>query len=104
MSEIAAWAWRNNDDEPLTITLDEPEICWEKKPLVFLNSEDQQASFIQGAYDQGRADIGAQIAPHLHLIWVFANDLTQRNFMDKSDYIKQQVDRIRSALNTGESN
>lgn len=61
-------------------------------------AESQQASFIQSAYDQGRADAAAQIAPYLHLIWVFADDLTQRNYLDKSDYIKQQVDRIRNAL------
>ena len=37
MMEPVAWAWRNNADEQFVATLDEPEICWEKQPLVRLS-------------------------------------------------------------------
>lgn len=59
-------------------------------------ADNQQAAFIQSAYDQGRADAAAQIAPHLHLIEVFCDDITARNWADKADYIKQQAGRIRA--------
>lgn len=40
MSEMepVAWAWRNNAAEQFVVSLDEPEICWEKQPLVTLSS------------------------------------------------------------------
>lgn len=33
-----AWAWRDNFDEQFVTTLDEPEICLEKQPLVTLSA------------------------------------------------------------------
>lgn len=66
------------------------------------DSEDQEVSFVQTAYDQGRADaleqLSTQIAPLVHLIEVFCKDMTERNWADKADYINQQAGRIRYAI------
>jgi hypothetical protein len=35
-----------------------------------------------------------RMKPHLHLIRVFVNDMTERNWGDKQAYILQQLDRI----------
>jgi len=36
--------------------------------------------------------------PMLHLIGVFVEDMTERNWADKGDYINQQVGRIRALI------
>lgn len=38
------------------------------------------------------------LRPNLHLIKVFADDMTERNWADNRLYIKQQIDRCLSAL------
>ncbi|QTK78281.1 hypothetical protein AT6N2_C0371 [Agrobacterium tumefaciens] len=47
-----------------------------------------------------RLQVGVYVEtiPAVHLIRVFADDMNERNWDDKRAYIKQQADRIRTAL------
>lgn len=49
-----------------------------------------------------RLQVGVYVEtlPAAHLISVFADDMNERNWDDKRSYIKQQADRIRTALSS----
>ena len=51
MMEPVAWAWRNNADEQFVATLDEPEICWEKQPLVRLSDAEARIAELEKKID-----------------------------------------------------
>ena len=62
---------------------------------------DRQAAQIEDFRSETkRLQVGVHVEtlPAVHLISVFADDMNERNWGDKRAYIKQQADRIRTAL------
>lgn len=62
--------------------------------------ERQAAQIEDFRSETNRLQVGVYVEtlPAAHLIRVFADDMNERNWDDKRAYIKQQADRIRTAL------
>ena len=101
MPEPVAWMHRDNDDEAFVVSINEPEICWQKRPLY---SEAQMRAALDRA-ERADGEI-AKIAIHLdaefdsdsilHTIREIQADLDI--FKDRATTAEAALERMRIAL------